>query len=222
MCGLIVFTAIGIIIISVISHLMNIDIRITVYAPLFAMIIMMISMGLSKKRLESMAEIAWQELINIDPDLDNAYDKSFFMTNSCIFIPQIYNFYRFSPMLRGEAGAEAVWVQFCGYVTIGFSIWYHEYQATALAILIILLNYVFFRYPAIFYTDSHRDNIKRCWLNYNRKIKKDCKESKNSIFQETYNPNRYTEGVAQIAYERIISVVEEKHKNSLVSKRPEL
>lgn len=212
MCGLVVFTAIGAVLISVISYLTDIDLKITVYAPLFAMIIMMISMGLSKKRLESMAETGWQELVNIDPELDSPYYKDFFMTNSCIFVPQIFSFYRFSPMLRGEAGAEAVWVQFCGCVAIGFSIWYHEYLATALAVFIIILNLYFFRFPATFYTDSHIDNLKRCWVNYCRKLEKKDKQSKNSIFGMPNYADRYTEGVAQIAYERILSAIEKKYK----------
>ena len=209
MYGTFFFTVIGIVITVILSYF-GMHLKTAVFAPLFAMMAMMICMRIAQTRLRLFEEQGWEDVVEIDPALDNSYIKEFYMVNYGIFVPMTFSFYRFSPMRRGESAAEAVWIQICGAFVIFYSVWKGVYIGAAIAALIILLNLFVFRFPAIFYSDSHKDNAVRCCNNYQKYLAKQEKEMKHFVGSSLNMADRYTVGVAEINYRKIAEALDRK------------
>ena len=212
MCGVIVFSTFGVVLIVALSYFLNIDIPIA-YALLPAMVLLFYCLSISKNRMEFLAKAGWKKLIEYDPELDEAQIEDFYMTNATIFVPQTFEMYRFHALRRGEAASQAVGIQLLGTIIILYSIWDKNWIPAIIAIVLIIFNTMIFKYPILFYSDSQKDNIKRAYLNYLRKMEKEEKQS----FLNLHTSRHYTEGVAAITYMKIAETLEnmfiEKYKN---------
>lgn len=212
MCGTILFGALGLIFIALLSYFLNTDFLIA-YALLPTMLLLFYCLRITKSRMEFLAKPGWEKLIEFEPELDEEQIEDFYMTNAGIFVPQTFAMYRFSPFRRGEAASEAVGIQFLGIITIGYSIWDKNWIPAIIAIILIILNTIIFKHPNFFYSDSHKDNIKRAYLNYLLKMEK---EEKQSLFN-LHSSRFYTESVASITYMKIAEALEnmftEKYEN---------
>ncbi len=209
MCGAVVFTIIGFIISFILSK-MGVYLKAAIFAPLFAMVAMIICMSLSKDRLRNFADVGWEEVLKIDQDLNDSYLEEFYKANYGIFVPMTFSIYRYSPMRRGESAAEAVWLQIIGSFVIFYSVYQRVYIAAVLAALMILLNLFVFKFPAVFYSDSHKDNIIRCRNNYMGHLIKQQKELKHFFGGSLNLADKYTTYIAETDYRKIVEVLDKK------------